>query len=419
MRLLNKILFLIFANLVVATFTAGLLMVSLPSGSLWLFRLASALVLIAFNFVMIKKVDAVRFFHENTDRGMLSIAALLLIIGSAVFSYNVFVEPHGMWDAWAIHHMKAKYYALTFLEARPVSLYWDWWEGNPSFFSMQLAFFSILIGKWSLAIPIILSYLYYIMTFAVMLNFCSRESVTRKYVSYIVLICTSLSPALIQQASNQCADAPLTFFYLFSYFALFNYFACVKDEADDCKPNSEGNFFIFIAIVSASLLPLVKNEGTLLALPLLIFLFYMLVRNKAWRILSASLLTCLFFLAVFIYIKTSVGKVYLYKLDLGTIIDNIKNPKRYAVILAYFGFTAFVFWGGLLVYMLYHARHLGLKILLTFIVPFFLYHLVFVIIQQELVHQLNVAYVRIISHFYPALFLAALYSSSARAPATR
>ena len=405
--MINTVVCIFFINASLIPVLGGALFLAIPSGSPWTFRILLICFLACANYFFIKFLGKTSRKRETNNPSMRAAAALLLLLGSLFFFYRAYADPYGGWDAWAIHNAKARGYAFSFLEGMPFRLYWSVWEGNPSLFSLQLAVLSVLLGSWTTALPIIVAYLYYTFIFLAIYDHASNCDPEQKKLSYLFLFLSALFPPLLEQASNQYADAPLSFFYLMCFKAYFDF----RDSQNSKETGGGGlAFYSLIALVSVTIMPMIKNEGSLLALPLLTFAALYFLKRKYYK---ALLLLALFSagpVAFLLYIKnvSSISGVHI-SFDYELITLYMQTPARYKVLVKYLLTYHFLNGGGILFYALYIARKQSL-ILLSFLISFAMYHIVFLLVNKDMVWQLQVAYFRITLHFYPALFAAALYS---------
>ncbi|MDH5656913.1 MAG: hypothetical protein OEZ34_13450 [Spirochaetia bacterium] len=73
--------------------------------------------------------------------------------------------PYGMWDSWAMYNAKAKDYALSYIMGIHPVLIKDFWDAPsyPAGFPVQSAFIAVNVGYWHISIPVIISFIYYLL----------------------------------------------------------------------------------------------------------------------------------------------------------------------------------------------------------------------------------------------------------------
>lgn len=195
--------------------------------------------------------------------GLLQSPVLLLITGiycyawlmdSGIFFFESIKEPHGLWDAFNLWNLKAKYisrapydWANLFHQMHTDQLHLDY----PLLQTGYIAHCWLLIKNESVWVPIIFSF---ILTFCTIGLLSSSISIftnkTKGLIAGLILLCT---PFYMTMGDSQYADNPVGFFYLATIVLL-----TFARRGDSIKPS-----LLITAGITAGLSAWTKNEGLL------------------------------------------------------------------------------------------------------------------------------------------------------------
>ncbi|MDH5657411.1 MAG: hypothetical protein OEZ34_15975 [Spirochaetia bacterium] len=404
-RHLFQFVFIFFINLTAIPFLE-LAICSFTSSQEFIFvRIFTILSLLLFSFFSWKIITPIAkiFFTDRIIPGRtLLVYFIIILTGSLFFFYKIYNEPEGMWDASSRYNMMAKHYALEYIENNRFMIYKSFWDGNPPFYSLQISFLIILWGNWSIFIPIILSYLYFIAISILLFSFydINQNKILNPGMTAIAL--SVIYPSVSENASHLCADVPIAFYLIMTLSLFFIFINSIKKHS---------SIILIFIIFSGSILTSLKNEGVLLLIPFLImlyfsagkriepirfFLIFFLVSLPSFTLLAAS--------------KFTVDRIYVKPLNLEIFLTNFTTIARYKLMIKYF-FTVHVLHTlGVPFYLIFKSSPSSLRYFLPLGASFILYHFVFIINDFDLVWLLETAYRRITFHFYPALSLIVLYT---------
>ena len=211
--------------------------------------------------------DCVSTLNDNFFSNSLQyafVAFFLLLITIHIFSHlNM---PHGDWDAWAIWNLRARF----IFRAGPAwnqafsTLSETGHLDYPLFLPLSIVYYWKSIGSDTPAIPALISSLFTVTT--VLLLFSSLAILRGKTQALIAGIALMGSSFFLRHGSSQCADTPLSFFFLATVVLL------VFHRATGNK------YLLFLAGTMAGLSAWTKNEGLLFMVVIL-----MAWTMSAWR----------------------------------------------------------------------------------------------------------------------------------------
>ncbi len=307
--------------------------------------LALVLSLILFYKIKMKGSSASSEYNHNEIRNPKSDLALPFAFFSIfALSFTIFIlhslkNPHGGWDAWAIWNMRAR---LLFRSS-------DQWKNAlfgrfgfphpdyplliPSFISRCWKY----LNKETTLVPVLLSMLFTFSTVGLLFSIIAiSRTKNQGYLAALVLIGTSF---FIKEGAAQCADVPISFYFLASILLFFLY---------DWTEGNNKNFLI-LAGLAVGFAGWTKNEGLLFIVSIIAARFILCVSKKgAKKFLNEMaffLMGFLPILIIIIYFKFRLVPpndwISLKLLTIEgslTIISRLKDISRYFVILRVFLF---------------------------------------------------------------------------------
>ena len=272
--------------------------------------------------------------HPPLKFGWVLSAAFFIALISAVvaFTFLSVKNPHGGWDAWSVHNMKARFIfraGANWKDTFSSALAWSSLD-YPLLISLTIA------GSWSLAgsdtviIPVLVAMLF---TFAAVGVACSSISILRSPAQGKLAGLTLLgSPFLIMHGANQYLDIPLAYFFLATLALL---------SLQDHLPESRTRLLI-LAGLAAGFSAWTKNEGLLFVLAVTVSWFALSVIKQGFK---AGLRRTLIFLMggapvflVILYFKARFGAANLLFTAQevsaeGSTVEKLLNSSRYWYIL--------------------------------------------------------------------------------------
>ncbi|HEV8483741.1 MAG TPA: glycosyltransferase family 39 protein [Blastocatellia bacterium] len=256
-------------------------------------------------------------------------AAFLVALISAIITF-IFVSlerPHGDWDAWAVHNMRARFIFRAGDQWRDVfSDLLEWSSPDyPLMIPGSIAGFWTLIGNDTVVVPAMLALLF---TFATVGLLTSSLWVLRSrsqgFLAGLILLCT---PLFITHGASQYLDIPFGFLCLATLTLVSLHESLPK-----------GNNLLLLAGASAALSAWTKNEGLLFLVAILVGRFAVIVAKRG---LSVSIKQMLSFgagllpvFAVLIYFKNHFAKSNAFLSPQGqSTLAKLIDPSRYLQIL--------------------------------------------------------------------------------------
>lgn len=403
------IITLIFANLYLASFLCFTLLHFLAPGNLIMYRIIVAAVLIAGNFLLWSFRNKFST-TKSLQTGHLGFIFPVIVAGSAIFFIASVLQPHGMWDAWTMWNKKGMDYTHSFLQGLPfVASRSDWIHPDyPPFYSMQLSFTALLFGRWSVWIPILLSFIYYLLIILMLVDYANQLIILKEHYFKVIFLLAVLSPIMLTQVINQCADLPLSVFFMLCFYIIFK----MKSAETGLVPNS-GKNLIFLALgLVVGILPYIKSEGMILFPVLFMLLLWLLKKQWTWATVFCFLIGISFPLCILIYFNSIAIEEKVYQSEISFILEKMQDITRYLKITISFIVGHILFMGSFIIYFLVKGLRNHFKKTLVYslpiILPFIAYHAAFLLSPLPLEMHLKTAYLRITLQFYPALFLIAL-----------
>jgi hypothetical protein len=277
--------------------------------------------------------------ESSTLGKVLSIVFLLAFLSSIIaFVFISLKKPHGDWDAWAVHNMRARFIFRAgehWRDAYSDHLAWSSLD-YPLLVTGSVAGCWKIIGNDTVLVPIILGGLF---TFATVglaaLSLGVTRGRTQGSLAGLILLCT---PLLITHGASQYLDIPLGFFFL-ATIVLLNLQSRFSDEETGLLP---------LAGFTAGLAAWTKNEGLLFILAVLAAQFVVTLPKRGLKIylkqtlrIGAGLLPAL---AVLIYFKMSfASSSAFFSTGEQSTLEKIVDMSRYIQVFKAFIIEAFDF----------------------------------------------------------------------------
>jgi hypothetical protein len=256
-------------------------------------------------------------------------AAFLLALGAAIITF-IFLSlkmPHGDWDAWAVHNMRARFIFRAGDQWKDgFSDLLEWSSPDyPLMIPASIAAFWSLIGSDTVIVPAMVALLFTLATVGLVTSsLCLLRGRSQGFLAGLILLCT---PLFITHGASQYLDVPFGFLCLATI---------VLVSLHDSLP--KGNNLLHLAGLSAGLSAWTKNEGLLFLLAILVGRFAVTVAKRGLRTAFMQLLSILAgmfpVLAVLVYFKARFAgsNAFLSPQGQGTLAKLI-DPSRYLEIL--------------------------------------------------------------------------------------
>jgi len=252
-----------------------------------------------------------------------------LISAMVVFIFLTLKSPHGNWDAWAVHNMKARFIFRagdtwqTTLSSLPAWASLDY----PLLVSFTIAGYWTLVGNDTLIIPGVVAFLF---TFGTVGLLVSTLSILRSKAQGLLAGLVLLGfPLFIAQGSNQYLDVPVGYFFLASL-SLFS----LLDHLPD---NQWG--LLLLAGMSTGFSAWTKNEGFLFILAIVVTRFFMITAKQGLKTYFKQMGPFAIGLApvvlVIIYFKARFGAANLFLSGEGpSMLEKLLDGRRYVAVLS-------------------------------------------------------------------------------------
>jgi hypothetical protein len=304
-----------------------------------------------------------------------------------------------MWDSWAMWNAKAKDFTLDFIEGNSYKFFRESWAhpGYPTFIPLQISFIAINIRYFSEFISYFTNYFYLIFFFFMMIKNFSEYKSSNIY--RLVTFLPFLLISLINQASDLCADFPLSIFFCFSIYLIIN-----KVEFETKLRDA---YFILLGII-IGILPLIKNEGIFFLFSLLLIYFIHEGFKLKLRNYSNLLISITFPLIFLVYYKLNAPEFNPVQISFNHILTIIFDIERYKLILIAIVFfhTTYLFLFIPLIFLYFFIKKYKLSYLyFTVLILYILFNIIFLITPENQIWHIQTAYFRLNMQLVPAFFL--------------
>ncbi|OGI18204.1 MAG: hypothetical protein A2287_06760 [Candidatus Melainabacteria bacterium RIFOXYA12_FULL_32_12] len=248
------------------------------------------------------------------------------ILAIAFFLINSMNNPYGNWDGWAIWNMRARFIfrgGESFINTFSNLIDWS----HPDYPILLPAFIARcwnFVGSETQIIPVLIQLLF---TFFTVLLLFSSLSLLRSKVQGLLSGMILLSSLLfIAEGVTQCADIPISFFFLATIVLFY-----LQDRFV-----SEKYYFLLLAGVMSGLAIWTKNEGFLFLVCLIIARLLVCIPIKGYKVLFRELmwftLGLMPVLLIVMYFKLQVAPAndIFSNLTYQSISDKLLDFSRYA-----------------------------------------------------------------------------------------
>jgi hypothetical protein len=389
----------IFINITLFPLWSIILLNLISPASINEFNFYSFLIILIFNIIILNyfhiflKIKIIKFNSE------LILPFGIFIISTIFYLFKISQEPFGMWDSWAMWNAKAKDFTLDFLEGNSYKLYKASWPhpGYPTYIPLQISFVSINLRIFTEFVSYIINYFYLIFFGYMMIR---DYSIYKEFNLYkITTFFPFLLLSLIKQASDLCADFPLSIFFCFILYLLL--------YKEDLVIELGVNYY-FIIGTFIGILPLIKNEGIFFMFFILITFIVLEKSNFNFKN-SLSLLIGLFIpIIFFVYYKMNAPEVSPVVINLEHLFKVIIDPIRYKNLLLAFLLFNTIYLYLFIPFVIYYFIKYKFKFT-YYIIPIILIHitfnLIFLITPEDQIWHINTAYYRLNMQLVPAFFL--------------
>jgi hypothetical protein len=263
-----------------------------------------------------------------------------LISALLAFAFLSLKLPHGAWDAWAVHNMRARFIFRAgedWKEAFSSALSWSSLD-YPLLVPLTIVGCWKFVGKDTVFIPAMIALLF---TFATIGLASSSLSVLRsKSQGLLAGIALLGTPLFIAHGTTQYLDTPLGYFFLATL--------CLLSLQDHLPDSQKG--LLVLAGMSAGFSAWTKNEGLLFVLILFASRFVIIAKRQGFKeyIRQMRMFSMGFvpILLVIVYFKIRFGAANAFLSAQGqSKLDKLLDGSRYLTILDAFK-TEFVGVGG-------------------------------------------------------------------------
>lgn len=403
---LNFCIYISFLNLTFIPLFNFFALSSIQPGSLTAYRIASLFFIILlnlFSYVLLRKypVSDIAIKNNWADKKFTAVTIIIfLIISGFYFSRSVY-EPHGMWDAWAMWNSKSKDWTLSFLSGSEFKIAKSSWAhpGYPVFIPLLLSFIAINSGGWSHQVPLLTNYFYLILYFALIFQIAIQFKGKRN-LFYYFLIVSSFLPALVAQATDQCADFPLSCHYAFTFFLFFRY---------QKNPSLTGAGLLAIQL---GMLSLIKMEGAILFTVLFLYFIYVFLRNRNREEFIVFLVFVLPATILFLLFKLYAPEINPVPINQEQLRLAIINPQRYFNVLHFFAFfhlLTILLCPFVILSFFFKLRFQKMDVYFPILASHIAYNIIFLITSSDQIWHLSTAYIRINLQLIPAFCLISLF----------
>jgi hypothetical protein len=220
-------------------------------------------------FYMLIRVEKQNLVFHKRSFILALLFIILLIVQYKIYLDRWSVEPHGMDDAKVLWNAKAYSIYLDFSNSEKVQFNREGWKLGtyPTGLPLMISSIGVLLGKWSISIPYVMSYILSFLFLLGIFRFVSAfEYNWKKLLIYIGIVFVWIcNPHYLFLQSDICADYPIAFgFFAFGISLSFS-------------PKRES---IILAALSLAWSASLKDEGILfLPIGILLYLF-LLYKNK-------------------------------------------------------------------------------------------------------------------------------------------
>jgi hypothetical protein len=248
---------------------------------------------------------------------------LLAIAGKVGYVFfEALIKPVVAWDAWANWALKAK---IFFLDPVPLVSYFGNYRAGLADYPLHLplleSWLYTCLGEWNDQLVKIIFPLYFL-SLLILFYYVLRRIAPRLNSLLFTFLLSSL-PFLVYHATIEYADFPLALYYTFTLFLLYLW----------AEKSDQGCFFC--SSILAGLLPLVKKEGQVDLLIILLLLAVILwskrsaLAEKAKAFISYALFPALLYLPWLIFSKLlrleGVGVQTPHLISFQVLLDRASN----------------------------------------------------------------------------------------------
>lgn len=261
-----------------------------------------------------------------------------IVLGAVAVVFLSLNNPHGEWDAWAVYNMKARFLFRAGDYWRDLFYEPTGWTSPdyPLLIPAAIAACWTIIGRDTVAIPIIVGFLFTFATIGVV--YCSVTVMRGKSQGLLAGLMLACTPFFIMHGANQYTDGPLAFFFLATIALLHLPDSLPTDEAHRDKSK-----YLILAGVMIGMSTWTKNEGLLFLVAIFAARIVVFTYKKRFRRFlnqTISILTGLIpILLVVIYFKMTLATPnrMLFPPQGPTLIQKVLEGSRYWIT-----FEAFV-----------------------------------------------------------------------------
>jgi len=343
--------------------------------------------------------------------GWLGLVAVSLTALFAFVNFS-FRNPHGLWDAWAIWNLRARFLfrATThWTDSFSPELFWS----SPDY---PLALPGVIANTWkfvgseSLWIPMAVALLFAGATVTVLIAGLRRLAGPRAAI--VGGLCLLGTPLFVTHGASQYADVPLGFFML-AALVCFSFY----DLPGESHPGWLSWAGLFTALAAWT-----KNEGLLFLVVIIgargiigLVRYGIGPTTTELRRFLTGALPILILLTVFKLTMAPTNGLFAIQ-DWSAVADKLADPSRYWIVLKSFAGQVGWFGNGMAVSMLIAALIVGPRMshaLISRLIPgltvivlmLFGYFLIYVITPQNLTWHLSTSIHRLLLQLWPSVIL--------------
>jgi 4-amino-4-deoxy-L-arabinose transferase-like glycosyltransferase len=240
------------------------------------------------------------FFSHTLNKIIVCAFIIIFYTAALLFSENVFLRPHGEWDAWAIWNVHARFIFLggphwtNVFSPQLLGTHADY----PWLLPSLIARFWTYMGNDTVLVPITISTIFTFFTvFLLYASLSLLKGIREGIIAATVLLGT---PLFFFYGASQMADIPLSFYFLMTLVLLTFFLKNIKNYQ-----------VLLLTGLSMGMALFTKNEGLLffMLVTLIYFLFSVYIRNKQYSLSNYRyfLFPVVSILSVLIYSKFHFG----------------------------------------------------------------------------------------------------------------
>ena len=410
MIIADKVLKVILINIIYIALLSFLLFSVLTPGDILSYRIAALAGIAVFNIFLFKylpnisvKITGIKL--SNVEKIIFAASVLPFIF---VLILKIRLEPYGMWDAWAMWNLKSKDIAFDFIGGQNFNIFRPEWH-HPGYSVMLPLFYAFFIVNFGFFSEQIVFFINSLLFFAFILMIYVLYGLIRtekKYKMYLFLsMLYFLNFHFLNQTLELCADFMLSVFFSFMFYIYYQIkYKYIKNI----------NLIYFLLFLFLGTLPLLKNEGMILAV---VFFAVFSFENKNDLLKKSTLVlyAVIGFLIPFSFFtlyKVIAPELSPMTLTFDQLFNNLLDISRYKVLILGLMYFHIVVLFAFVPFVIFMFRKY-LKHSLAFVILILIHGIytgIFLITTENQMWHIATAYERIHLQLMPAFLLVSLGS---------